>query len=182
MRSVLQDNSDDDSCSGSISSVIYSDESIIDDEDDNDDEDGDVSIEMDLQQHPPINNEAVPPPWGNKRKAKQLIWKELDNTESSIYLMTVEQIHLKWAPLYPLKRFKVNFEAMKTQKRPYNEQDDGVEPWKTKSSSSRAHDLLFQLYMERETTKVDRMTAEEIKASHDCFEPYDILMNNAAWN
>ena len=36
-------------------------------------------------------------PWGNKCKAKQNIWRELDNKESSIHLMTVEQIHQRWA-------------------------------------------------------------------------------------
>ena len=128
------------------------------------------SIEKAVQR----NNEDSPPsPWGNKCKAKQKIWKELDDPQSSIHLMTPEQIHQKWASGYPWKRFKVNFEAMKTQKRVYTQCDD-VEPWKTRSSTSTAHDLLFSLFMDRETTKVHTMTADEVWASHECFKRYDI--------
>ena len=93
--------------------------------------------------------------------------------ESSIHLMTVEQIHQRWAQKYPLKRFKNNFEAMKTQKRVYY-QDDGVEPWKTSTTTSRAYDLLFKLFMDREETKVHMMTVEQLMDSHDCFKPYGI--------
>ena len=112
-------------------------------------------------------------PWGNKCKAKQNIWRELDDKESSIHLMTLEQIHQKWAQKYPSKRFKVNFEAMKTQKRVYF-QDDGVEPWKTLTTTSKAYDLLFKLFMDRKKTKVHTMTAEQLMDSHDCFKPYGI--------
>jgi hypothetical protein len=112
-------------------------------------------------------------PWGNKCKAKQNIWRELDDKESSIHLMTVEQIHQKWASKYPLTRFKVNFEAMKTQKRVYY-QDDDVEPWKTQSTTSKSHDLLFKLFMDRDKTKVHMMTAEQLLDSHDCFKPYSV--------
>ena len=95
-------------------------------------------------------------PWGNKCKAKQAIWRELDDKDSSIHLMTKEQIHQKWASMYPWKRFKNNFEAMKTQKRVYYNDDD-FQPWKTRSSTSDAHDLLVQLFMDREKTKASEL-------------------------
>lgn len=113
-------------------------------------------------------------PWGNKCKAKQNIWKELDDPQSSIHLMTVEQIHKKWASAYPWKRFKKNFEAMKTQKRVYSQDDDEIEPWKTRSSTSKAYYLLFKLFFERDKTRVHKMTDEEIWGSHECFKQYDI--------
>jgi hypothetical protein len=118
---------------------------------------------------------SQPSPWGNKCKAKQNIWKELDDPQSSIHLMTVEQIHKKWAPAYLWKRFKKNFEAMKTQKRVYIQDDDKTEPWKTSSSTSKAYYLLFKLFFEREKTRVHMMTDEEIWASHECFKQYDIV-------
>jgi hypothetical protein len=53
-------------------------------------------------------------------------------------------------------------------------QDDGIEPWKTSTTTSRAYDLLFKLFMDREKTKVHMMTVEQLMDSHDCFKPYGI--------
>jgi len=34
-------------------------------------------------------------------------------------------------------------------------------PWKTQSTTSKSHDLLFELFMDRDKTKVHMMTAED---------------------
>ena len=168
-RSVLFEHSDDDE-DGSIGEESYASDSS------NVDEDvlhPQPAVAIDVEQDVSQNEEALSP-WGNNCKAKQSIWKELDNPQSSIHLMTVEQIHQRWASMYPLKRFKVNFEAMKTQKRTYLGEDDDIEPWKTQSTTSKAYDLLFKLFMDREKTKVHTMSAEQLMDSHDCFKPYGI--------
>jgi len=175
-RSTLEDHSDEESSSdtGEISFSL---------DNDGEEEEGDdiISIQAQRQLSPVAaaaqdntsEIENTVSPWGNKCKAKQAIWRELDDKDSSIHLMTKEQIHQKWASMYPWKRFKNNFEAMKTQKRVYYNDDD-FQPWKTRSSTSDAHDLLVQLFMDREKTKVHLMTAEQLRDSHECFQPYEI--------
>ena len=171
LRCARQEDSVDDDGDISISEASSS---------ENEEEDGDDDdISITDQIPPPVlvqedeERGGALSPWGNKCKAKQNIWRELDNKESSIHLMTVEQIHQRWAQKYPLTRFKNTFEAMKTQKRVYY-QDDGIEPWKTSTTTSRAYDLLFKLFMDREKTKVHMMTVEQLMDSHDCFKPYGI--------
>ncbi len=116
-------------------------------------------------------------PWNNKCKAKLQIWKELDDPLSAIHFMDVQQIHKKWAHRYPLRRFKVNFNNMKNQKRPGEKKQNQIsqkpktEPWMDGKKMSKACALLFKLFMDR-TSGVQNMDKKKIWKSHQCFQNY----------
>ena len=93
-RRTLEDHSDEEASSdtGEISS------SLDNDGEEEEEEDGDnISIQTQRQLSPPVaaaaqdntsENENVVSPWGNKCKAKQAIWRELDDKDSGIHLMS----------------------------------------------------------------------------------------------
>ena len=95
-------------------------------------------LEIDTGEEEGSEAESPLSPWNNKCKAKLQIWKELDDPLSAIHLMDVQQIHKKWAPRYPLGRFKINFENVKKQKRPSEKKKNAIEPWTEGNKMNKA--------------------------------------------
>jgi hypothetical protein len=96
-----QEYSDDDDGSKSSSGASFS---------ENEEDDISLNRPPPPQEHVPNDASGCGEPlskWGNKCKTKQNLWREPDDKESSIYLMTVEQIHQKWASKYPFKKLQV---------------------------------------------------------------------------
>ena len=115
-------------------------------------------------------------PWGNKCSAKININHQLDDTTSKIHLMTVEQIHKEWANDYKIKLFLNNYRSLlkqrETNRNKNNTKTSTVEKWRTRSSTSKGHDLLYKLRMDP-TSGIHNMTTQQVYDSSPLFKCYE---------